>query len=43
MTAIKIVKLYVFVLSQTNFRNDIFLKNTQASSRLVIVVEQIEH
>ena len=27
-----------------NFRNDIFLKNTQASSRLVIVlVEQIEH
>ena len=27
-----------------NFRNDIFRKNTQASSRLVIVlVEQIEH
>ena len=39
----KVVKLCGFF--KTNFRNDIFLNrpNTQASSRLVIVVEQIEH
>ena len=28
---------------KNNFRNDIFLNNTQDSSRLAIVVEQIEH